>query len=102
MSKKIEDWSKAIRDNNYYKIISKSEIMKLYYSIYKMYKNMASLEKEGKQNSEEYKEIRDLIPFCLELEKEKISKIDSINNAEMEELIEQIAYLNYDYEDQLS
>lgn len=101
MSKKIEDWSKSIRDNNYYKIISKSEIMKLYDSIYKMYKNMASLEKEGKQDSEEYKEIKELIPFCLEIEKEKISKIDSINNAEMEELIEQIVYLNYDYEDQL-
>jgi len=101
MSKRVEDWSKAIIDNNYYKIISKSEIMKLYDSFYKMYKKMASLEKEGKQNSEEYKEIRDLIPSCLEIEKEKISKIDSLNNAEMEELIEQIAYLNYDYEDQL-
>ena len=101
MSKKNEDWTKAIADNKYYKIISKSEILKLYDSFYKMYNNMASLEKEGKQNSEEYKEIRDLIPVCLEIEKEKISKIDSINNAEMEELIEQIACLNYDDEDQL-
>ncbi|MCR5483425.1 MAG: hypothetical protein K6E99_03345 [Bacilli bacterium] len=90
---------KGILSNKYYKQIT--ELTKLYDSIYKIYQELANLEKKGLKDSTEYKDLVDLLSGCLDIEKRLFTKFDNLDSVEMQDMIFDITSLNGKTEEEM-
>ena len=82
---------RGIIDNKYYNQVT--ELTRLYDTVYKVYRELAKLEKNNKKESDEYKSLVDLLKACFEIERREFKKFDNLNSAEMTDMIKMVAKL---------
>lgn len=83
--------TKSIIDNKYFDLVK--ELLRIYETTYKLYQELAKLEKNGLKDTDEYNMIYELIPHCIENELKTVKKFDNMISDELQELKDQITYL---------